>query len=278
MWLIAWPAAVPASLIEGQLIEGSTAAARARLREAGWVVLSRQLAAEHHVRVGGALTLPTPSGPVRYRVAATTTNFGWTPGVIVMSTASYAAHWHSTAPSALGVELAPGTDAATARRAVAAALGPASGLEVLSASARAAQIDASAAEGLHQLADIAALLAAAAILALAAALTSSIWQRRAALADLRLSGVGPRRLRRILLVEAALMLGAGCLTGVVAGVYGQLVIDRYLRRVTGFPVAAVASVARPLELFALVLVAVLLLASAPIWLASRVRPTLALDD
>ena len=68
------------------------------------------------------------------------------------------------------------------------------------------------------------------------------------------------------------MLGAGCATGVLAGVYGQLVIDRYLRRVTGFPVATAASVARPLELFALVLVAVLLLSAIPGWLASRVRP------
>lgn len=278
LWLIAWPAAVPASLIEGQLIEGDTAIARARLRERGWVVISRQLAAEHHVGVGGTLTLPTPSGPVGYRVAATSTNFGWTPGVIVMSSASYAAAWGSALPTALGVELAPGANVAAARRAITAALGPASGLEVLSSSARAAQIDSSAAEGLHQLASIAALLVAAAILALAAALTSSIWQRRPALAGLRLSGVRPARLRRILLVEAALLLGAGCLTGVVVGVYGQLVIDRYLRRVTGFPVATAASLARPLELFALVLVAVLALAAVPVWLASRVRPTLALDD
>ena len=72
------------------------------------------------------------------------------------------------------MDLAPGTSVAVARRALAAALGPASGLEVLSASARAARIEASAAEGLHQLKDIAALLVAAAILALAAALTFSI--------------------------------------------------------------------------------------------------------
>lgn len=278
VWLIAWPEAVPASLLAGQVIEGSTRLAGARLRQPGWVVLSRQLAVEHHVGVGGVLSLPTPSGERPFRVAATTTNFGWTPGVIVLSSASYAAAWHSAVPTALGVDLVPGTNVASATRALAAALGPASGLEVLGAPARAAQIDSSAGEGLGQLANIAALLVVAAILALAAALTSSIWQRRSALAGLRLSGVRPPRLRRILLVEAALLLGAGCLTGVLAGVYGQLVIDRYLRRVTGFPVVSVASASRPLGLFVLVLVAVLLLAAVPIWLASRVRPTLALDD
>ena len=55
------------------------------------------------------------------------------------------------------------------------------------------------------------------------------------LATLRLSGVAPRRLRLILLVESALMLGAGCVTGAVAGIYGQVVIDGYLAHVTGFP-------------------------------------------
>ena len=52
---------------------------------------------------------------------------------------------------------------------------------------------------------------------MAAALASSLWQRRAWLAGLRLSGAKPGRLRRILLLEATLMLGAGCLTGAIAG-------------------------------------------------------------
>ena len=111
------------------MIDGDTAFARARLREPGWVVVSRPIATEHHVAVGGVLTLPTPSGPVGYRLAATTTNFGWTPGAIVMSSASYAAAWHTALPSALGVDLAPGAQPTAARGALAAALGPATALK-----------------------------------------------------------------------------------------------------------------------------------------------------
>ena len=117
------------------------------------------------------------------------------------------------------------------------ALGPASGLEVSTAPRARSEIDALAGAGLSRLGEISTLLSIAAILALAAALTSTIWQRRGALAELRLTGATPARLRRILLLESALMLGAGCLTGALVGLYGQVVIDGYLRDVTGFPIA-----------------------------------------
>ena len=146
------------------------------------------------------------------------------------------------------------------------------------AAEREASIDALTSEGLGQLGEISTLLLLAAIVAMAAALASSVWQRRESLAGLRLSGVKPRRLRRILLLEATLMLGAGCLTGAVAGIYGELVIDGYLRHVTGFPLASIAAGVRPLEIFALVLVPALAVMAVPGWLASRVPPGIALEN
>ena len=74
------------------------------------------------------------------------------------------------------------------------------------------------------------------------------------------------------------MLSAGCVSGAIAGVYGQFVIDAYLVHVTGFPVAAVATIARPVEIFVLVIAAVLVLVSIPGWRASRVRPALGLSE
>jgi putative ABC transport system permease protein len=133
-------------------------------------------------------------------------------------------------------------------------------------------------EGLGQLGEISTMLLLAAIFALVAGGTSAVWQRRASLAELRLDGVEPPRLRLILLVESALMLGAGCITGALAGVYGQLIIDGYLKEVTGFPVASLAASLRPVEIFLLVIAAVLTLMTVPSWLASRVSPMLALND
>jgi putative ABC transport system permease protein len=278
LWIIAWPAGAPLALLHGQVIAGDASVALTRVRKDGWITVSAQLAAEHHAAVGNTLSLPTPTGTVPFRVAATTTNFGWSPGAIVMSTADYSRSWATTAPTALGVELKPGANATRVLDAIAGVLGPHDGLEILSAHTREAKIDASASEGLSQLGEISRLLVLAAILAMTAALGSSIWQRRMSLAGLRLEGTKPRRLRRVLLIEAALMLSAGCLTGAIAGIYGQLVIDSYLKHITGFPVASFATGLRPLEIFALVLTIVLALAALPGWLASRVSPTFALDE
>jgi len=195
-----------------------------------------------------------------------------------LARADYARLWRSSTPSALGVQLAPGADPEHVKTAIARSLGRASGLEVLTARERAAEINDSASEGLGQLGDIATLLLIAAILAMLAALASSIWQRRTLLAALRLEGTRPARLRRLLLLEVTLMLGSGCLTGALAGVYGEFVIDGYLRHVTGFPVAGGVVGRRPLEIFLLVVLSVLLISILPGWAASRVPPGLALEE
>jgi putative ABC transport system permease protein len=281
LWVIAWPPGTPLTLLGSQLVSGRLATAQAQIRRGGWIAVSAQLAAEHHTGVGGTLTLATPTGYIPFRIAATTTNFGWPPGAIVMNTTDYSHAWSTSAPSALGVQLDGSADVGAARAEIIRSLGRAgtgNGLEVLSASERERQIDSSASEGLGQLGEIATLLVAAAILALTAAIGSSIWQRRAALAGLRLEGTTPGRLRQMLAIEVALMLTAGCLTGAILGIYGQLVIDSYLRHVTGFPVAGLTTGARPLEIFAGVIASVFALTAFPAWLASRVSPTFALDE
>jgi putative ABC transport system permease protein len=278
VWVIAWPKSTRLSLLDDQVIHGDLAATEASLRAGGSITVSDQIATEHHLKVGDILALPAPTGSVRFRIAATTTNFGWSPGAILMSTSDYQRAWASSAPSALGVDLQSGANAMMVRDAIERGLGPASGLEVLTAKTRETAIDSSASEGLGQLGEISTLLVLAAILAMAAALGSSIWQRRKSLAELRLEGAPSRQIKLVLLVESTLMLSAGCLTGAVAGIYGQVVIDGYLKHVTGFPVAGVATGARPIEIFALVIAAVLLIVSLPGWFASRVPATLALNE
>jgi putative ABC transport system permease protein len=278
VWVIAWPAGTRASLLEDQIVAGSLDEAAARIRTSGWITVSQEIAARRHVGVGDSLSIPTPSGNRSFRIAATTTNFGWSPGAIVLDGADYSSLWHTTAPSALGVEVAPGASIPDVRRTIERSLGPSSGLEALTARERAASINGSANEGLAQLGDIATLLMLAAVLAMLAALGSSIWQRRVSLAALRLEGAAPSRLRRLLLVEVLLMLSAGCVTGALAGIYGEFVIDEYLRHVTGFPVASGIVGRRPLEIFLIVVLSVLLVAVLPGWAASRVSPGLALEE
>ncbi len=278
VWILARPSTAVPGLLAGQVMSGSPAGVAQRLGEGGWIAVSQQIAQERHVGAGGTLTLPTPRGPVSMRIAATTTNLAWSPGAILMSSADYTRLWATHTPTALAVTLAPDANATRVLARVRLALGPTSALQAITARERDASIDVLIGEGLSRLGEISTLLLLAATIALAAALTSAIWERRVSLATLRLSGVRPRRVRLILLVESALMLGAGCLTGVLAGVYGQLVIDSYLRHVTGFPVAGIGASPRPLEILALVSVVVLALVAVPAWLASLVSPTLALNE
>jgi putative ABC transport system permease protein len=278
VWVIAWPRGTRLGLLDNQITTGDSTTAAERIGEGGWITVSAQIAVEHHIGIGDTLALPTPTGNVSFKVAGTTTNLGWSPGAILVNTADFSRAWKSTAPTALGISLMPSANRQRVRHEIERELGPGSGLEVQTAQAREAGIDASASEGLSQLGEISTLLVLAATLAMIAALVSSIWQRRVSLSSLRLEGTRPSRLRRVLLVEATLMLSAGCLTGALAGVYGQAVIDSYLKHVTGFPVASVTAGQRPLEIFALVLITVSVTAAIPAWFASRVSPRLALDE
>jgi putative ABC transport system permease protein len=278
VWVIARPAGAARHVLESEILSGDAATALARLAQGGWIVASAQIAAEHHVGLGGTLVLATPTGPRTFRLAATTTNLAWPPGVVFMSTADYSHAWATMDPTALGVQLRPSASAPAAQAAIAAALGPASGLEVSLPATRAAKIDALASEGLGQLREISTMLLLAAIVAMLAALTSSVWQRRSSLAGLRLFGATSASLQGILLIEATLMLSAGCVTGALVGAYGQVVIDAFLRDVTGFPLASPTAGARPLEILLLVLGVALALGAIPGWLAARVRPVLALAD
>jgi putative ABC transport system permease protein len=207
-WVIARPAGTDRHVLDSQVAEGNASTAVRRLGEGGWIAVSQQIAQAHHVDIGGRLSLPTPSGEVPFRVAATTTNLAWSPGAIFIGSADYSRFWDTTVPTAFGVSLTPTSNVDRERAAIARVLGP--GVEVATASSREARIDALTREGLSRLGEISTLLVIAAILAMAAALGSSIWQRRATLAALRLSGVRAPRLRRILLTESLLMLSARC--------------------------------------------------------------------
>jgi putative ABC transport system permease protein len=278
VWVLAWPSTSPLAFLDDQIIKGSRSTAVARLRSGDWVTVSQQLADEHHVGIGDRLTVPTPSGAVAYRIAALTTNFGWSPGAIVLSRASYARAWQTTQATALAIGVKPGVDPERVRSEVAGALGTHNGLEILLARSREAEMIGSAHEGLSQLGTISTLLVLASILAMGAALASAIWQRRRSLAVLKLSGVRPSRLRSLLLLESSLMLSVGTITGAAWGLYGQVALDGYLTSTTGFPVQRLGASWRPLEVLAVVFVVSLAVAAVPAWLTSRISPRVALEE
>jgi putative ABC transport system permease protein len=185
--------------------------------------------------VGSTLVLPTPAGAAPLRVAAITTNLGWSPGAIILNTDDYRRYWQTAEPSALEVALAPGVSETAGRRAVTRALAGRPGLGVQTLHEREGQYDENARQGLSALSEISSLLLIAAALAVAAALSASIWQRRARLASLKIQGYDTGQLWRALLLESVIVLGIGCMVGAVAGLYGHALASRWLRIETGFP-------------------------------------------
>ena len=108
MWVIARPPGDGTIIPASQLLDGQLAHDDELLRGSGWAAVSTSFAVEHHLRVGDAFALPTPSGTRSFNVAAITTNVGWPPGALMISTADYRRYWQTSEPSALEVNLEPG--------------------------------------------------------------------------------------------------------------------------------------------------------------------------
>jgi putative ABC transport system permease protein len=261
----------------GQLLQGRPAQTSARMRAGGWLVLSRALAEEHHLHVGQRFTLPTPH-PQSFRVAALSTNVGWAPGSVIMNASDYARAWGSADASAYEIKLRPGIAPATGLRAVEHALGPSSGLVAQTSTQHAAQQIALSRQALARLTQIATLILIAAVLAMTAAMGAMVWQRRPRLARLKLEGLSRGTLWRTILLESLLLLGVGCATGAVFGLYGQQLADRALAEAVNFPIVYSTSAFTVLAALGLMIAAALAILAIPSYLATRAPATLALQD
>lgn len=277
MWVIAQPRDDSRPIAASQLVSGNAALANERLRADGWVVISQAVAAEHHLRVGQPVTVPSPR-PMTFRVAALSTNLGWPPGAMMINADDYARAWHSNDLSAYQLELSPGASTAAVRRRAQDALGAGSPLRVETTAERESLHYASAAQGVARLTQIRTLVLIAAVLAMAAAMGAMIWQRRIRLADMKVDGFGRIVLWRALLWESAILLGAGCSLGAVFGLYGQLVLSKALSQVNGFPVIEAIPLSAAIGSFALITAVAVAIVAVPGYAAARVRPSVGLQD
>lgn len=277
VWVLAPPEEATPLLPSTQILEGPVAQASARLRAGGWVVLSQAVASEHHLRIGDSVTLPSPI-PVTLRVAALSTNIGWAPGAVTMTASEYARAWGSTDASAYNILLSPGASSAQVAGEIKHAIGPSSGLSVQSAQAHGNEQNALSRQGLQRLTQIATLILVVAVLAMAAAIGSMLWQRRPRLAKLKLEGFSRGELWRTILAESLLLLAVGCFAGAVFGLYGQQLLDRALANVINFPVVYSVAFVSALVSLAIVTAAAAAIVAIPGYIAAGVAPAVALQD
>jgi len=236
VWITAPPRTSPQPLPPSQILEGDLQLASARLRQHGWAAVSQALVDEQHLRLGQPFTLNAPR-PTTFRLAAITTNLGWTPGAIVINADDYQRAWENIDAGALHVRLDETITPTRGKRLVEHALQDTwGGLTVETAADRTQRQRATAREGLARLTQISWLVLGAAALAMAIAIASMIWHRRIALARLKLGGTSRAQVWRMVLLETALLLTTGSAIGALYGLWGARLLDRWLITLTGFPV------------------------------------------
>ncbi len=270
LWLRARPASDRTLIQASQLEQGNLAQATQRIRAGGWAAVSNGFAAQRHLRVGDTFALPTPSGTARLGVAAITTNVGWPPGAITLNDTDYRRYWQNANPTALEINLKPSVTASSGRRAVRQALGYRPGLLVETFNERKERYDESARQGIKSLSDISTLLLIATSLAIAAALSAAIWQRRSRLASLKSHGFDSRQLWRSILLESSILLFIGCLDGTILGIYGHVLASRWLKLSIGFPAPFSLGIGLLLVTLAVIVCVALLVVALPGLIAARV--------
>jgi putative ABC transport system permease protein len=274
VWVLAPPRAAAQLVPAHQIISGNAALAASRVRNGAWAAVSQTIADERHLHVGSTFTLQAPT-LTTFKVAALITNIGWSPGAIIINASEYARAWGSTQPSAYNVILTRGASPPAIQHEIEGELGSASGLGVYTTAQLNRRKEAATRQGLVQLTQISEMVLLGAILAMAAAMGSMLWQRRARLAQLKLDGLSDGAVWRALLLETILLLGAGCAIGAVFGLYGELVMTRALVAVTGYPVISSLGVLVAVGSFALVSAVAVAIVAIPGYIAARVQPVVA---
>ena len=236
VWVLGVPQTLGAQIVPSQLLEGNLQKADTRLLLGGWVAVSQTIAREKHLHLGERFSLPTPSGYASFRLAATTANYGWLSGAIVMNGAEHARLWGSYSATQLAVTLAPGASIPGTKTLIEQALPPGAALAVKSSGERQSEVSAVLGSTLSRLNEITIVVLITTIASVIALMMSAVWQGRARFNSLISIGMGATQFAQLIFYETGITLLAGCMIGVLAGLLGQDLIDGWLARTTGSPV------------------------------------------
>jgi putative ABC transport system permease protein len=188
------------------------------------VVVSESFALKYRVRPGDRVPLPTPDGMARFRVAAVYYDYSNDRGVVMMDRATYARYYRDVAPSGLSVYLKAGVDPERARERLLAVLGDRHRVSITTNAAvrtEALRVFDSTFAITYALELVAILVA---ILGVAGSLLTRVLERAPELALLGLLGLDRRRMRRMVLGEAAVIGAVSQAVGLLIGLALSLVL------------------------------------------------------
>lgn len=188
------------------------------------VIVSESFAIKHRKKIGDRITLPTPVGDAEFSIVAEYYDYSNDRGVIIMDRPVFVRYFGEPQPTNLAVYLKPGADPDRVRDEILSSLGDQYRVFVftnVSLKSEVLRIFDSTFKITYALEVIAIFVA---ILGVASTLLTLILERRRELAMLRLVGADHRQVRKMVVIEAALIGGASQGIGIVVGLLLSLVL------------------------------------------------------
>jgi putative ABC transport system permease protein len=207
-------------LEHGSLLFKSPADAREQLRRAigqDAVIISEPFAMRYGKRDGDVVEIPTPQGPRPFRVAAVYYDYASDRGVVVMDRGTFRKHFGDLPPSGVAAYLREGVDPERVRTEMLAMLDEGHRAFIYSNSTLRREI-LSVFDSTFAITYALELIAiVVAMLGVAGTLLTLVLERRRELSLLRLTGADRRQVRRMVIIEAALIGGISQGIGLAVG-------------------------------------------------------------
>ena len=207
-------------LQQGSLLFKSPADARERLRAAigkDEVIVSEPFSMRYGKRDGDRIEIPTPHGPRPFRIAAVYYDYASDRGVVVMDRATFARHFGELAPSGVAAYLRDGADPERVRTEMLDLLDEGHRAFIYSNRTLRTEI-LNVFDSTFAITYALELIAiAVAMLGVAGTLLTLVLERRRELSLLRLTGADRRQVRRMVIIEAALIGGVSQGIGLAVG-------------------------------------------------------------
>jgi putative ABC transport system permease protein len=170
------------------------------------------------VRVGDAITLEAPSGAVRFQVAGATSFLEGPNPLVAFSREILQERWHDQQVNRAMIVLAPGAGVGRVREEIAARLGSAYGLRVLSPAEFVESNLTQMRRAFQAFHALGVLVLLVVLIGLADTLAASVLEARRQVGTLRALGVRRRVIRGVVLTEGVLLGSFGLLLAVATGV------------------------------------------------------------
>jgi putative ABC transport system permease protein len=261
------------------LVDGESGAAFAALAEGRGVLASERLMFARKMKLGDAITLPTPTGTRQLPIVGAFRDFNTGNYSVVLALEAYQRDWNDFGLTGIGVDLTDTADAAAAERALRDTLSGHSGARVRS-SAGIEGLSLEVFDRTFKITEVLRVLAGVvAFLGVLSALLAIELERAHELGVLRALGFSPRGLAITLLTQTGLLgVAAGLIAMPLGAGLAALLVHVINRRSFGWSMNFVVT-PEPLLAGLLLAVAAALLAGVyPSWRASRVELAAALRE